>query len=741
MGMGNNKWAAAASSSGAQGGNAGARKRLMRTVPVGTKFAIVIGSVIVPLVALIAVGAFTFHADTVAQEAAHTASGEALRPLYTHYRHLMLVALLVTGLTLAVSIWLTVAVSRRFSGAVTRLRVIAGRITDGKYDNIIDKEGDDEVSMLYASTARMQELLGEQEAERARAGTEMARLQGGLNAASTNVMIADMDNRIVYMNDSVTKLFRDIETDLRKDLPRFDVKNLLGENIDVFHKNPAYQQHMLADLRQPHTANILVGGRSMRFIASPILDGKGQRTGTVVEWIDRTADVANEKEIQRLVSAVIAGDLSARVKEEGNSTQIIVAKGLNTLVESVGDVVAEVDKLVTAANDGDLSRRLNFEGKVGLSRKMGHAINTLVERVSSVVEEVQKLVGAASAGDLTYRIAVQGNGGLFERVGGGVNGLVESMAGVIAQVKDAASEVSRGADEISQGNTNLSQRTEEQALSLEETASSMEEMTSTVKQNADNAGHANQLAVAARDQAEKGGAVVASAVRAMTEINESSKKIADIIGVIDEIAFQTNLLALNAAVEAARAGEQGRGFAVVATEVRNLAGRAATAAKEIKGLIQDSVRKVDEGSVLVTQSGVTLQQIVGAVKKVTDIVAEIAAASQEQSAGIDQVNRAVMQLDELTQQNAALVEEASAASQSMAEQARTLNESMARYRVAGGGSARANPPATRSAAPPKAERRASPNRPWTSKAKAAAAPARAGAASAAAASEADWSEF
>ncbi len=211
----------------------------------------------------------------------------------------------------------------------------------------------------------------------------------------------------------------------------------------------------------------------------------------------------------------------------------------------------------------------------------------------------------------------------------------------------------------------------------------MEEMPSTVKQNAGNAGLANQLAMAAREQAEKGGAVVTRAVQAMAGINEASSKIANIIGVIDEIAFQTNLLALNAAVEAARAGEQGRGFAVVATEVRNLAGRSATAAKEIKALINDSVKKVEDGSSLVAQSGATLEQIVGAVKKVTDIVAEIAAASREQSTGIEQVNKAVMQLDELTQQNAALVEQASAASQSMAEQARGLNELMERYTVSG----------------------------------------------------------
>src|SRR6201999_1603706 len=230
----------------------------------------------------------------------------------------------------------------------------------------------------------------------------------------------------------------------------------------------------------------------------------------------------------------------------------------------------------------------------------------------------------------------------------------------------------------------------------------MEEMTSTVKQNADNAGQANQLATAARDQAEKGGAVVGSAVKAMADINDSSKKISDIIGVIDEIAFQTNLLALNAAVEAARAGEQGRGFAVVATEVRSLAGRSATAAKEIKELIQDSVRKVGDGSLLVTQSGQTLEQFVLSVKKVSEIVAELAVASREQSSGIEQVNKAVMQMDEMTQQNAALVEQATAASQSMAGQARDLTVMMEKYQVKDSGMsvARASaPPAAAKATP------------------------------------------
>ena len=245
---------------------------------------------------------------------------------------------------------------------------------------------------------------------------------------------------------------------------------------------------------------------------------------------------------------------------------------------------------------------------------------------------------------------------------------------VISEINTRANTVLNAAREITQGNTSLSQRTEEQAASLQQTSSSMDEMTSTVRQNANNAHRANQLSSGASDQAEKGRVVVGNAVASMEEITASSKKIADIISVIDEIAFQTNLLALNAAVEAARAGEQGRGFAVVASEVRNLAGRSATAAKEIKELIEDSVAKVDEGSKLVNESGQTLEQIRGSVKEVSEIIAEIAAASEEQSTGIEQVNRAVSQMDEMTQQNATLVQQAASASEVMGEEARGLNE-------------------------------------------------------------------
>jgi len=335
------------------------------------------------------------------------------------------------------------------------------------------------------------------------------------------------------------------------------------------------------------------------------------------------------------------------------------------------------------------------------------------QQLQAAVQETRGAVSSATQGDLLARIPTQGKTGEIEALCQGINTLLDATMTLIKSVKSAAQQVQAGAEEISRGNTDLSQRTEEQASSLEETASSMEEMTSTVKQTADNAGQANQLATAARQQAEKGGAIVGSAVTAMGQINASSRKIADIIGVIDEIAFQTNLLALNAAVEAARAGEQGRGFAVVATEVRNLAGRSATAAKEIKGLIQDSVTKVEEGSKLVDESGKALEDIVSSVKKVTDIVSEIAAASREQSSGIEQVGKAVMQMDEVTQQNAALVEEAAAASQSIVDQAQSLNDLVAHYQVGEEAPAAVIASKPRNPrAPPAVERRGQ-KRPWS----------------------------
>jgi methyl-accepting chemotaxis protein len=324
------------------------------------------------------------------------------------------------------------------------------------------------------------------------------------------------------------------------------------------------------------------------------------------------------------------------------------------------------------------------------------------EALDSAVKETQHTVQAAIEGELTARIGMTGKAGQIEALAQSVNALIENMMKVVSEIKGAATEVQGSAQEISLGGLNLSKRTEQQASSLEETASSMEEMTGTVKSTAQNAEQARQLAVAAGEQAGKGGTVVQAAITAMGSINAASKKIADIIGVIDEIAFQTNLLALNAAVEAARAGEQGRGFAVVATEVRTLAGRSATAAREIKALISDSVGKVEQGSKLVDESGRALGDISTAVKRVTDVVAEIAKASSEQSSGIEQVNKAVVQMDEMTQQNAALVEEASAASEAIVAQATRLSNLVARYRVGEEATAAAAPATLRAIKRPRA---------------------------------------
>jgi methyl-accepting chemotaxis protein len=464
-----------------------------------------------------------------------------------------------------------------------------------------------------------------------------AAFRSALDKLDANVMVADNDRSIIFVNPASQKMLDAAQMDLRKDLPSFDSARLIGQSLDIMTREPDRLRGEINGLTGTSTREEMIGGRLLKAIMSPMVDAEGRRLGTVVEWFDRTQEVATERELHDIIAAVTAGELK---------------------------------------------QRISLTGKTGVFAALSRGINELVENVDTLAQEIQSLVTVANGGDLTRRIATEGKSGLLRKLATGINALTNNMAEVVSQVKHAAGEVYRGADEISQGNTNLSQRTEEQASSLEETASSMEEMTGTVKQNAENAAQANKLAMVARDQATRGGSVVSSAVAAMGAINGASKKIADIIGVIDEIAFQTNLLALNAAVEAARAGEQGRGFAVVAGEVRSLAGRSATAAKEIKALIEDSVQKVAEGSNLVTQSGETLEHIVTAVKKVTDIVAEIASASAEQSSGIDQVNKAVSQLDELTQQNAALVEQASAASQSMAEQARNLNESMARYKVA-----------------------------------------------------------
>lgn len=382
------------------------------------------------------------------------------------------------------------------------------------------------------------------------------------------------------------------------------------------------------------------------------------------------------------------GDVTSSMTEVSDALQQGADSGASGMLYSdvlpnVSIMAAEMSKLIELHVQGSKHRyeaavasyqRIRVVAFAALATGMTLALLLAFFLIRSIVGTLNytvKVANAISQGHLGHDIACRRRdelGRLLEAF----RLMDERLALTVGEVRTGSHAVSTAAQQIARGNDDLSQRTQEQASSLEETASSMEEMTSTVKQNAENASHANQLARGAREQAERGGEVAGKAILAMGEIDAASRKIGDIVGLIQEIAFQTNLLALNAAVEAARAGEQGRGFAVVATEVRSLAQRSANAAKEIKGLIHDSEEKVRSGSELVNQSGKALAEIVDSVKKVTDIVAEIAAASQEQSAGIDQVNNAVMQMDEMTQQNAALVEEASAAARAMQEQATEL---------------------------------------------------------------------
>ncbi|MEI8361875.1 MAG: methyl-accepting chemotaxis protein [Betaproteobacteria bacterium] len=404
-----------------------------------------------------------------------------------------------------------------------------------------------------------------------------------------------------------------------------------------------------------------------------------------------------------------AGDIDVAMEvNKFNGTYAKMAQGVNTMLFGHIAVKKQAIAVVSAFGEGDFNAPLEkFPGKKAF---VNEAIEQVRSNLKALNEDVQMLANAAREGRVSVRADVSRHQGDFSKIVEGMNETLEMIVGPIATVKVAVETISTAAKEIAQGNANLSRRTEEQAASLEKTAASMEELSSTVKQNADNAKQANLLASAASGVAVKGGDVVGEVMATMSDINNSAKKIEDIISVIDGIAFQTNILALNAAVEAARAGEQGRGFAVVAGEVRNLAQRSASAAKEIKELITDSVSKTAEGTRQVENAGNNMQEIVTSVKRVSDIISEIAAASNEQSAGIEQVNEAIIKMDDVTQQNTALVEEAAAAAESMLEQADELMNAVSVFQLEGESPVKASQSKS-------SERRANNSPMWNSKIK------------------------
>ncbi len=550
--------------------------------------------------------------------------------------------LVITSLLILAALGLVYLVLIGITRPLCRVVHLSKAIAAGQLNNHIDGFSQDEMGELLIAFDSMQTQLSQRIqafnevqqqlrdsiAEEKRIAAEALRIQFALNNTSANLLIVDNFYKIIYLNEAVQTLFSKIETQLRRYLPQFSAQTLLGSSLDIFHQNPEQQQLLINKLTDTYRSAIKLTELHLDLTMNPVINAQGERLGTVIELTDRTAEVDTEQKI---------------------------------------------DLVVQAATQGDFSQRINIENKTGFFKAFSERLNQILNCNQKIITELMQVSSALSHGDLTQTITHSYQGALAQ-LKEDLNTTIAKLTTVMSAIKISAAGVNNAAEQISQGNLNLSHRTEEQAAALQQAAATMEQMTSAVQQNADNTKQVTQLAINAKTHAQAGGEIVNQAIIAMQAINHSSRKVADIIGVIDEIAFQTNLLALNAAVEAARAGEQGRGFAVVAAEVRNLAQRSAAAAKEIKLLIKDSVITVEEGSRLVNGSGQALQEIVMASKEVSDTITQIALANQEQSASIYQVNKTIAQMEQVTQQNAALVEEAAVASQFLKEQANLMNE-------------------------------------------------------------------
>lgn len=541
--------------------------------------------------------------------------------LLIHATQLWLIGLGVLAVSAALLI--TSMLSRAIVKPLTSAVATFDKMGQGNYYNKIDAESEDEVGNVMYGLKSTQIKLGFDINDAARRADEALRITNALNNASTGIMIADNDLRIIYMNQSVQKMMKIAEADIKKDLPNFNADTLLGANIDVFHKNPAHQRQMLKTFTSTFQTSIVVGGRTFRLSANPVFSESGQRLGASVEWIDATAEVKVQEEIQNIVSAAIAGDLS---------------------------------------------QRINLDDKEGFMKSLAVSVNMLTEVSGTVIDETVRVVECLSVGDLTQTINHEYEG-MFKRLTEATNLTVEKLASIINEVRGSAEALSSASEEISATAQSISQATSEQAASVEESSASIEQMSSSINQNAENSKITDGMATQAATQAVDGGQAVKGTVAAM-------KSIAGKISIIDDIAYQTNLLALNAAIEAARAGEHGKGFAVVAAEVRKLAERSQVAAQEIGELASGSVEMAET-------AGKLLDEIVPSIKKTSDLVQEIAAASDEQSVGVAQINTAMNQLNQITQQNASASEELAATAEEMSGQAIQMQELMGFFNLTG----------------------------------------------------------
>jgi methyl-accepting chemotaxis protein len=499
--------------------------------------------------------------------------------------------------------------------------VIGGRTFTLIVNPIMDRSGTNRLGTVVEWKDLTAELAAREKENKLAA--ENMRVKNALDNCTTNVMIADNDGQVVYMNGSVSEMLVKAESDLRKQLPQFDARKVIGANFDQFHRNPAHQRNMLAHLHGTHKTQIVVGGRTFALIANPINDAKGTRVGTVVEWKDRTDEVAVEGEVARIVDA---------------------------------------------ASAGDFTKRIETKEKEGFFKTLGEGINKFLETSSVGLNDVLRALEAIARGNLTEKITKDYQG-TFGELKTASNDTVDRLSKTISDVCEAANALAAASEEVSATAQSLSQVSSEQAAGVEETSASMEQMTASITQNSENAKVTDNMATKAASEATDGGEAVRATVAAM-------KQIAQKIGIIDDIAYQTNLLALNAAIEAARAGEHGKGFAVVAAEVRKLAERSQIAAQEVGAVATSSVE-------LAEKAGRLLDSIVPNIKKTSDLVQEISAASTEQTSGVHQINTAVTQMSQTSQQNAASSEELAATSQAMSEQAEQLQQLMTYFTIAG----------------------------------------------------------
>lgn len=451
------------------------------------------------------------------------------------------------------------------------------------------------------------------------------RIRTALEVVTSNVMIADADLNIVFMNKAVEQMLSHAEADLRKALPHFDVRKVMGSSIDIFHKNPQHQRSMLGALRDTYRTQIKIAGRTFALVATPVVDAKGVRTGTVVEWGDRTQEVATEEEIANVVSA---------------------------------------------AGNGDFSQRVSLQDKEGFFASLGGGVNQIMETSERGLNDVAGLLSAFASGDLGHRIE-RDYSGLFQKVKEAGNETADQLTRVLGEVRSAAAALTGAASQVSATAQSLSQAASEQAASVEQTTDAIELMSASISQNSDNAKVTDGMATKASREAGDGGSAVSQTVTAM-------KQIAAKISIVDDIAYQTNLLALNAAIEAARAGEHGKGFAVVAAEVRKLAERSQEAAQEIGELASNSVSTAE-------RAGKLLDEIVPSIQRTSELVQEISAASAEQSQSVGHIGEAMTQLNKATQQNASASEELAATSEELSGQAEQLQQSIAFFNIDGGG--------------------------------------------------------